>query len=687
MVSTEAPGPCSLEVVRLWCGDPSSRGPGFIEEPVEGPWPTTFPGRHQAVRPGSHVQIDPSPWLDSLTSFTVRVRLWPTRPGEGTQQLIGTNAFALLLDAGSGQPVLQVGDHRAGTGVAVVARRWVELEAWFDAADGSWGLRQTPLPSRRPTDVLLHGPVAVEGRWEDVVDVPTGGPLRLGLGFDGKLEAPALAASARAEVFDVRWDLAADIGTTRVRDVGPHGLHGRTVQTPARAVTGSRWDGTIQRWSDAPEQYAAIHLHRDDLTDAGWEADVTVSLPADLPSGVYAFKVVDRAGSIDRTPFFVLPPRGTSTAAVALLMPTATYYAYANHRMSIDGSEFFPPRQNLRDEFAWLREHPEVGYSMYEYHDDGSGVMFSSRRRPVLNLKPGADGWAFTADTNLVAFLHHEGIDHDILTDDDLHHEGRELLDGYRVLVTGTHPEYWSTAMLDALEGWLAAGGRLLYLGGNGFYWRVAWSRDEPWVMEVRRAEDGTRGWIAEPGEYYHEHGGEYGGLWRRLGRAPNQLVGVGFAAQGFDRASSYRRTPASHDGRAAWIFEGVESPEVFGDYGAGGGAAGQEIDRYDPSLGSPTHAVVLASSWGHSEQMLRTKEEFLATRLPFDDPKVRSDVVFFEGPNGGAVFSVGSISWFGALAHRDYDNDVARITGNVLRRFLDPAPFPLPDAQGDAAT
>ena len=29
---------------------------------------------------------------------------------------------------------------------------------------------------------------------------------------------------------------------------------------------------------------------------------------------------------------------------------------------------------------------------------------------------------------------------------------------------------------------------------------------------------------------------------------------------------------------------------------------------------------------------------------------KVRSDMVFFETPNGGAVFSIGFINWIGAL-------------------------------------
>jgi N,N-dimethylformamidase len=37
---------------------------------------------------------------------------------------------------------------------------------------------------------------------------------------------------------------------------------------------------------------------------------------------------------------------------------------------------------------------------------------------------------------------------------------------------------------------------------------------------------------------------------------------------------------------------------------------------------------------------------------------------------NGGAVFAVGSVTWTGSLSHADYQNDVARITRNVLDRF-----------------
>ena len=127
------------------------------------------------------------------------------------------------------------------------------------------------------------------------------------------------------------------------------------------------------------------------------------------------------------------------------------------------------------------------------------------------------------------------------------------------------------------------------------------------------------------------------------------------------------------------FVFEGV-GDEVIGDFGSlGGGASGEEIDRLDVRLGSPQHAIVLASSESHDQTMLRTKEEYLSTVLPFNDPKVRSDLVFFECPNGGAVFSTGSITWGASLAHDTFDNNVSRITENVLRRFLDATPFEFP--------
>jgi N,N-dimethylformamidase len=42
--------------------------------------------------------------------------------------------------------------------------------------------------------------------------------------------------------------------------------------------------------------------------------------------------------------------------------------------------------------------------------------------------------------------------------------------------------------------------------------------------------------------------------------------------------------------------------------------------------------------------------------------------------------FSTGSISWADGLCHIGYDNNVARITGNAVRCFLEPEPFDAPN-------
>lgn len=45
-------------------------------------------------------------------------------------------------------------------------------------------------------------------------------------------------------------------------------------------------------------------------------------------------------------------------------------------------------------------------------------------------------------------------------------------------------------------------------------------------------------------------------------------------------------------------------------------------------------------------------------------------DITYFTTANGGGMFSTSSISWLGSLSHNNYDNNVSRVTENVLRQF-----------------
>jgi N,N-dimethylformamidase len=434
-------------------------------------------------------------------------------------------------------------------------------------------------------------------------------------------------------------------------------------------------------WKRKPEHYGAIHFHDDDLYDCGWQPDFSIRLPKDLKTGIYCVHLVQ--GDLEEfTPLFVRLPKGKATSSLAFLVPTASYLAYANHQM--DTSWHFDELSsakftsvNRTDQF--LEETYSLGLSTYDLHGDGSGVSHSSRLRPILNMRPKGDLWQFNADTHIVDWLAAKGLDCDIITDEDLEERGLDCLKPYRCILTGTHPEYYSLKMLDAVQDYTDRGGRLVYLGANGFYWRIAWHPALPGVIEHRRSEDGMRAWTTLPGESYMAFTGEYSGLWVRNGRAPNMLVGTAFSGQGFDMASYYKRLPASRDPRAAFIFEGV-TEERIGDFGSiGGGAAGWELDRADVALGTPPHALVVATADDFPASYHWVNEEMNHTHSAVNGdtcPMIKADMVFFETPNGGGVFSVSSISWAGSLAHNRYENNVSRITENVIRRFLDPKPL-----------
>ncbi|MGH6879943.1 MAG: N,N-dimethylformamidase beta subunit family domain-containing protein [Hypericibacter sp.] len=729
MASSFGPERYRAELMRL-SGDISA--PGHNERVVPNEANRDYPARRQEIHAGSYAEIADSVVLQRLKSFTIALFAWPTTPGRGRQALFGKwdeakRAGFLLAIGADGTLTLELGDREGRTATIstktkLLVREWYWLSASYDTVSGAVTLQQQPLAhyakatdrAAVATDIHL-GAIAIDnGRpltMAGLVETASDRRPRAIARYNGKIEAPRLASRAldpaaieqlQAQSLPARlrpdligfWDFSRAISSARIEDLSDARHHGVVRNLPTRAMKGHNWDGTVRDWTQAPEHYGAIHFHENDLYDAGWQKDFDLTLPADLPSGIYAMRLT--AGEeIERIPFFVRakPDAGKGKPRALFLVPTCSYMAYINERQSFDGAlgeQGAGHASGLGPEDLFLNQHREYAYSFYDTHEDGSGVSISSRLRPTLNVRPGhstswvgpggTGPWQFAADLDILGWLETQGFEYDIATDEDLHRDGLNLLSRYPVVLTGSHPEYHSTQMLDALQGYLQRGGRLMYLGANGFYWRIAFHPELPGVIELRRTEDGVRDWQAEPGEYVMSFSGEYGGLWRRIGRPPQMLAGVGFVAQGFDVSSYYRRRPGSFDPRAAFIFEGIGKDQKIGDFGrVGGGAAGLELDAVDRLLGSPPHTLVLAASENHSNVYLMVPEEVTST-IPaisgVDCPTVRSELAFFETPEGGAVFSTGSIAWAGALNHEAGRNNVSRITGNVLRRFLDPTKF-----------
>lgn len=677
-VSSTLDDPYRAELVRIISGDPNPDGPGMVFEPVASEFEGNYPSRPQATRLGSHMAAELGGALPD--AFTLSAAIWPTTPNKPNQGV-------LALTDGDGNTILalNVGPDGAriggaGAGVGLERRRWYRVSAEIDAVGRTVRLTQTnaaTAEAARAEGPLPEGfdPGAVAG-----VRVATTDPADRAAHYNGKIEAPAITAGGATLA---TWDFSKRMASMTVSGSGPMARDGDLHGAPTRAMTGSNWEAAEMNWTRAPEQWGAIHFHDDDIADCGWETDFTFTVPTDFKSGVYGVKLTGGA-HWDVMPIFICPPKAVRSADVCFVVSTFTYVIYANQARADFG-------QHWRDRAAaWgsfphnPADFPDYGLSTYNDHSDGSGIGWTTWRRPILNLRPGYHSFAdgncasglrhFPADTHILAWLENTGVDFDVVTDWELHHEGAGVLDGYKAVLTTSHPEYHTLGSLNAFRGYRDGGGNLVYLGGNGFYWRVTLHPEKDGLIELRRAEGGLRAWAADPGEYYHASDGAYGGLWRRNGRPPNELTGVGYAVQGDFEGTYYRRTAASYAEDMAWMFDGV-ADETLGDFGfSGGGGAGYELDRAEHRLGTPRDAVVVAVSENHPDHFVMPPEQWLTHVKtwsgPPEDELIRADMVYFTASGGGQVFSTGSITFAGSLPWNGFNNNISRLLENVVRRF-----------------
>ena len=698
MIGVAGGGAYTARVARVQCGDPNPAGPGYRETAIPSPIDGAHAGVEQKVAIGSWIDI---PHVDLPAGpIAFAATIWPTLVAKPAQVVLAWQGGGVALSLGAGPQgawcrlVTPAGTTLLQTQVPMTERAWHDIACVADPQRGTLSLRQHPHRARFDREESAQAACAAAG-------VSLTGPGRASIAaawhadaaaghFNGKIENPRITAGPDGPVI-AAWDFTREIPTDTIIDTGPAACHGRCLNLPTRAMTGSNWTGEDQRWTAAPAQYGAIHFHDDDVGDAAWQPSLALTVPEDWQSGVYALHLQSGAAR-DNIVFYVRAARPGSAARVAFLAPTMTYTIYGQYQKA--GRQAL----NAARAAAWGAlphapdGHPEYGVSPYNFHSDGSGVGVASMRRPMIDKRmnqihlidpsPGGSGlYWMAADTYIIDLMTRRGIAYEVITDHDVHAEGAALLSQYEVVITGQHPEYHTVQTLDAIAAFTQDGGRFMYLGGNGFYWKVVPHADGAWALEIRRAEGGIRLWETMPGESYHAFDGSYGGLWRRLGRPPQALVGVGFSCQGEYDSYPYTFLDGIMDPRVAFMREGLDAAQpgaVFGEGGLmGGGAAGHELDRADIKLGTPHHAIVVAGAVVTDPSFQPVNEERRDHTWPGKrEAIIRSDITFFETPNGGAVFSVGSMCFIGALPVDGYDNQAAKLIENVIRRFADPEPF-----------
>ncbi|RWK58061.1 N,N-dimethylformamidase beta subunit family domain-containing protein [Mesorhizobium sp.] len=684
----------TADLVRIFSGDPNPNGPGVDVRPVSAAFEGTYRSVAKPSRPGSYGII---PFSDPkiATDATFSIRFQPRLLRESPQVLfsfIALSEGAVSISLQKDGLNLEAFAETSAAPFAFELGRWYELRLSITSRglhlvgySVETGSRSFEIKTGRLTGKAAFAKLVLAATPQPK------DPLAFTSFFNGRLETPRLLRGAQLierlvegdvpeEEILAFWNFGVDIPTSTIRDEGPLRLDGTFHNLPARAVRGSRWSGAEMCWRHAVDEYAAVHFHEDDLYDCGWETDFSFDIPDDLPSGVYGIRLRCENAE-DIIPFFVRPARHAAKARVAVLFSTFTYVAYANHPRSNLGAAYIERRNAWHAYPYHPEEYPEFGRSLYNLHADGSGVMFSSTLRPQLLMRPGYLAYVdergsglrhFPADLHLIAWCAAKDIAVDVVTDHDLEAEGSKALEEYALVLTVTHPEYHTARTLDAIQSFLAGGGSLGYLGGNGFYWRIATSEAFPGAIEIRRGETGARAWEAEPGEYFHAFDGRYGGLWLKNDRPPQRLVGIGMSAHGDFTGSFYRRTDASYDPRFAWLFDGIDG-EILGDFGlSGGGAAGFEVDIIDSSLGTPTDVVVLAKSEEYLGEYHCVPEKACWPQpLAWQSSQIRADLCFIAKEHGNFVFSAGSILFCGSLPVNDFKNNISKLLENVVRRCL----------------
>lgn len=430
-----------------------------------------------------------------------------------------------------------------------------------------------------------------------------------------------------------KWARAGESGSVRVSSPEPYRLtlarHG--LEISEAAVIG---------WFDEHGPRATVQVVPDtDYTQSGldWIEHAVVEAPQ--ISGLYYFHLETESGRRFSFPWVIAPAK--PSAPIAVLASTNTWAAYNNFggRSNYINATRLPdaPTVFARTDLpryvdGLLSEHmaPDSDYEPLSFMRPEPLNQIGPAEQPTDPIRGRQPCHLAGAEWRLLAWLEREELAYDLYAEAHLH-DGELELDEYRILVLSTHPEYWSREMYRAVKEWVFdRGGKLMYLGGNGLDCEVEFVGSSA-LRFLTEDED------AEGTDENRMH---------RTYEPTSALLGVSFTQTGAMTSAPYRAVAADH-----WAFAGtgLREGDVFGTESlherCPGGASGHETDKRRPS--SPDEMILLAKG------------------MNIDDGG--GEIVYFETASGGAVFSVGSITWPAAVL---VDAGVSAITRNVIDRL-----------------
>ncbi len=309
-----------------------------------------------------------------------------------------------------------------------------------------------------------------------------------------------------------------------------------------------------------------------------------------------------------------------------------------------------------------------------------------------LSAWSGSAGWP-SWEEPFVKWAESNGIELDYAVNADLEFHP-DVLDGRRLYLSVGHDEYWSWAMRDTVEGFIASGGNAAFLSGNVCFWQVR-------LEDSGRQMVGYKQHFEDDPVFGTDRQDRLTSIWSDtlIGRPENSMTGLSFNRGGYHRigrsvgngAGAYTVHQPDH-----WVFDGTGVGR--GDLlGAASTVVGYECDGCELQLvdgvpvptgndGCPAGTVVLATAPAspftretaqrpvpddklsevefHAWRVLGSHDAETAQRLL----NGHAVLAVRKGDGGGTVVSAGCTDWAWGLTGSD--PQIERITKNIIQRL-----------------
>jgi hypothetical protein len=234
-------------------------------------------------------------------------------------------------------------------------------------------------------------------------------------------------------------------------------------------------------------------------------------------------------------------------------------------------------------------------------------------------------------EMHLPNYLDSLGLEFDVITDQDMETLTPSDLSGYSIFMMHVHPEYWSEAQVQVLSQMSRAKINLMYLAGNGIYWKCTWVGNQMEVRKDRKLHlDGTKG-----------------GQYKELGNLGEQIIKIYYSKM--YNMSTNPPVPYKLISPPEWMLEQVDISGGFIGFknlnsrALMSGTSGWEVDNVQ--IVSNTKYIIGSSSDKLGQMIWKDSDSL-----------------------GGAVFSAGSVVYTGSL---NIDSGIANLTKNVINKML----------------